>query len=128
MCEGTCSLVPALEGYSENIEAISVVDKYLEHSRVYMACNDGESSIYIGSGDLMTRNLDFRVEVLTPILDEEIKTEIREIMELQWKDNVKARLHRPDHNNEYKKRGRGESQVRSQSKLYEYYRKKSLRK
>lgn len=122
---GTCSLLPAKPPFSANIEAISIVDKYLEHSRVYMSANGGDKSVYIGSGDLMTRNLDFRVEVLVPILEAEIKEELEEVMELQWKDNVKARYHREDLQNEYKKRGRGESSVRSQSRLYEYYQKKA---
>ncbi|HMX59666.1 MAG TPA: polyphosphate kinase 1, partial [Chitinophagales bacterium] len=88
---GINSLVPQFSGFSENIEAISIVDKFLEHTRIFVFHNDGKPEVFIGSADLMTRNLDFRIEVVLPIIDEKIKKQLLKIMELQWKDNVKSR-------------------------------------
>ncbi|RZJ64195.1 MAG: polyphosphate kinase 1 [Flavobacterium sp.] len=118
---GICALIPGVPGMSENIEAISIVDNYLEHSRVFIFCNDDRPEIYIGSADLMRRNLDARVEVTCPIYDEEIKTELIETFEVGWKGNVKARLHSEKLDNIY--RPRGENPVfRAQLETYNYYR------
>ncbi|HJX70611.1 MAG TPA: polyphosphate kinase 1, partial [Bacteroidales bacterium] len=75
---GTCSLIPGVNGLSENVEAISIVDKYLEHSRVMIFCNGGNELFYITSADWMTRNLDRRVEIACPIFDKDVQHEIRE--------------------------------------------------
>lgn len=96
---GICCIKPAMPGISDNIEVISIVDRYLEHSRVYAFRNGGDWDISISSFDLMTRNLDKRVEVGVPILDKSIQREIMDHLELQWKDNVKSRCQ----NNEYRK-------------------------
>jgi len=77
---------------SENIEAIRIVDKYLEHTRIFVFANGGDELIYISSADLMTRNIDRRVEVTCPIYDKDIQEELRVFLDYQWKDNVKARL------------------------------------
>jgi polyphosphate kinase len=90
---GMFSLVPGISGLSENIEAIRIVDKYLEHTRIFMFCNSGDEKIFISSADIMPRNLDRRVEVICPIYDKSIQEELRTFMDYQWKDNVKARLH-----------------------------------
>lgn len=119
---GICSLVPGQEGLSENIEAISIVDKYLEHPRVFVFGNDGDPEYYIGSADLMTRNLDFRVEVLTPIHSEEPKKQLRDYMEIQWSDNVKARYFDLESTNAYRK-STSRAKNRSQKKLYDYFKK-----
>jgi polyphosphate kinase len=89
---GICSVVPGVKGLSDNIKITSIVDKYLEHSRVFIFCNGGEELIYISSADWMTRNLDFRIEVACPILDEKLKSEIKQIIDIQLNDNVKARV------------------------------------
>lgn len=88
---GICILVPGVEGLSENIEVVSILDKYLEHSRVFAFANGGDPKVYMGSADWMVRNLDNRVEVTTPVLDDEIREELLDMLNIQLKDNVKAR-------------------------------------
>jgi polyphosphate kinase len=88
---GMCSLIPGMEDVSENIEAVSIVDRLLEHSRMYMFANGGRQTCYLSSGDWMTRNLDKRVEVAFPVLDKKLKEQVRMVFDLQWQDNVKAR-------------------------------------
>jgi polyphosphate kinase len=90
---GMFSLVPGVPGMSENIEAIRIVDKYLEHTRIFVFANGGDEKIYISSADIMSRNLDRRVEVTCPIYDKDIQEELRTFLDYQWKDNVKARSH-----------------------------------
>ncbi|MDT0644379.1 polyphosphate kinase 1 [Zunongwangia sp. F363] len=119
---GICCLIPGVEGMSENIEAISVVDKFLEHPRVYIFENAGDPKIYISSADWMTRNMDQRVEISCPIYQEDIKQEILETFEISWKDNVKARIFNPEQENIY--REHKEPVTRSQFALYDYYLKK----
>ena len=89
---GICSLVPGIKGKSENIEGISIVDTFLEHSRVYVFCNGGKNKFYLASGDWMYRNLDYRSEVAVPINDTDIQEELRRHLSFQLSDNVKARL------------------------------------
>lgn len=120
---GMCCLIPGIEGMSENIEAISIVDNYLEHSRVYIFANGGNPDVYISSADFMTRNLDARVEVSCPIYDEGIKQELFETFEIGWKANVKARLHSENLENKYRKRP-NEKPFRAQLETYNYYRNK----
>ena len=117
---GICSLIPGVPGMSENIEAISIVDNYLEHSRVYIFANDGNPDVYISSADFMTRNLDARVEVSCPIYDPEIKQEMLETFEIGWKANVKARLHSEKLDNQYRKQP-DQKMFRAQHEMYKYY-------
>jgi polyphosphate kinase len=120
---GICSLTPGVPGLSENIEVISIVDKYLEHARIFVFCNDGDEKYFISSADLMTRNLDHRVEVACPVYDPEIQQEIRDILEIQLRDNVKARMINETQDNRYRVPG-GSRKVQSQMELYKYYQKK----
>lgn len=120
---GICCLNPGIEGISDNIEAISIVDKFLEHPRVYIFENGGNRKVYISSADLMTRNLDQRVEISCPIYDEDIKQELIETFEISWSDNVKARTHCRGMDNPYRLTD-GEK-VRSQFALYDYYLRKT---
>jgi len=120
---GICCLIPGIKGMSENIEAISIVDNYLEHSRIYVFCNDNNPEVYISSADFMTRNLDARVEVTCPIYDQRIKEELIEVFDIGWKANVKARYHSEDLRNKYRKNGE-EKPFRAQLELYNYYRNK----
>ncbi|MCD8079521.1 MAG: phospholipase D-like domain-containing protein [Bacteroides sp.] len=117
---GACCLHPQMEGLSEHIHAISIVDRYLEHARLMIFHNDGEEQTYITSGDWMTRNLDNRIEVAVPIYDPEIRHTIRDIFEIQWADNVKARDLTLLGSNAYI-RPAGEPPCHSQIELYEYY-------
>ena len=121
---GICCLIPGVPGMSENIEAISVVDKFLEHPRVFIFGNDGDTKVYISSADWMTRNLDFRVEVGCPIYDEDIKQELLDTFEISWKDNVKARIFSEKQDNAYRERAADSPEIRSQFALYDYYQKK----
>ncbi len=121
---GICSLIPGLPGMSENIEAISIVDNYLEHSRIYIFGNGGDPEVYISSADFMTRNLDGRVEVTCPIYDEKIKKELIEIFDIAWKGNVKARFHSEKLDNKYRVRKGYEPIFRAQLETYNYYQKK----
>lgn len=121
---GMCSLIPGIPNLSENVEAISIVDKYLEHARVYVFGAGEEAQVYISSADLMTRNLDSRVEVTCPIYDEANKKEILNNLEIGWRDNVKSRWHDQDYDNKYRRTGSIERH-RSQTLLEEYYQQKA---
>ena len=119
---GICSLIPGVKGMSENIEAISIVDNYLEHSRIFIFGNDNNPEVYISSADFLTRNLDARVEVSCPIYDEEIKQHLIDNFECGWKGNVKARYHSEKLDNKYKIRNQKEPIFRAQLETYNYYR------
>lgn len=117
---GICSLIPGVKGMSANIEAISIVDNYLEHSRVFIFGNQNDSEVYISSADLMSRNIDDRVEVTCPIYDEGIKNELIDIFDIGWKGNVKSRLHSDKLDNKYRLRG-SNPVFRAQMETYNYY-------
>lgn len=121
---GICSLIPGIPGQSENIEAISIVDKYLEHARIFVFGNNGDEKYYISSADWMTRNIDNRIEVTAPVYDKDIQKELMDIIRIQLKDNVKARIINEKQTNEYKKTSSGKS-IRSQIELNHYYKAKS---
>jgi polyphosphate kinase len=101
LIRGICCLVPGIKNQSENIQITSIVDRFLEHGRVFIFANNCEEKMYIGSADWMTRNLDHRIEVITPILDKDIHKKIRGLLDLQLNDNVKARLIDRSQNNNY---------------------------
>lgn len=126
IARGACSIVPGITGVSENIEGISVLDKYLEHARIYYFHNNGKEEIYIGSADMLERNIDYRVEVLVSILDKKIRKQLKEILEIQWNDNQKARSIAHGRLNEYITVKKGEKPVRSQVDLYEYFKNLSV--
>jgi len=117
---GMCSLTPGVPGLSENIEVISIVDKFLEHARIFIFCNNNDEKYYISSADWMPRNLDHRIEVACPIYNPEIQQEIRDILEIQMKDNVKARVINETQDNNYRVPS-GSREVQSQMELYKYY-------
>lgn len=121
---GICSLIPGVPGMSENIEAISIVDNFLEHSRVFIFCNHNNPLVFISSADFMTRNLDGRVEVTCPIYDQEIKKELIDNFDIGWKGNVKARYHSEKLDNQYRIRKTGETIFRAQLETYTYYKNK----
>ncbi|MCD0490640.1 polyphosphate kinase 1 [Pedobacter sp. MC2016-14] len=120
---GICCLVPGIPGFSENITAISIVDKFLEHARVFIYGNNGKEEMYLSSGDLMSRNFEHRVEVGFPVLDKEVKQEIRDIIDFQLQDNVKARDITKLNNNKYHK-NKLDVKVRAQIHTYNYLKNK----
>jgi polyphosphate kinase len=109
---------PAVPGLSSRIRVISIVDRYLEHARISHFENGGDAEYLLASADWMPRNLDRRVEIAFPVLDSHLQTQIREILEIQLADTVKARRILPD-GSPMRIRGHGESRVRSQERLYE---------
>ena len=119
---GICCLIPGVKGLSENIEVISIVDKFLEHTRMYVFQNNDAPKYFISSADIMGRNLDTRVEISCPIYDLEIQQELQETFDISWQDNVKARLISATQDNAYVREG-GPS-IRSQFAIYDYYQKK----
>ncbi len=117
---GICCLIPGVKGMSENIEAISIVDNYLEHARIFIFENDNNPDIFISSADFMTRNLDGRVEVSCPIYDLAIKEELMQNFDLGWKGNVKARYHSVRLDNKYRIE-KNKTPFRAQLETYNFY-------
>ncbi len=120
---GICCLVPGVAGFSENITVISIVDKFLEHARVFIFGNNGEEEMFLSSADLMSRNFEHRVEVGFPVLDENVRSEIRDIIEFQLQDNVKARDITKSNDNKYHK-NRLTTKIRAQVQTYNYLKNK----
>ena len=116
---GMCALRPGVPGLSDNIKVISIIDRFLEHPRVMVFHNKGNPQLYISSADWMSRNIDGRIEVGTPIYDERLKQRIMDILELQLSDTCKARVIDADQKNEYVKRG-NRRKIRSQVAIYDY--------
>lgn len=116
---GTCSLIPGEPGMSENIEGISIVDRYLEHSRIFVFCNNNRELYYISSADWMPRNLDHRIEVTCPVYDPDLQKELRTQIEMQWTDNVKARVLNKQQDNRYKT-SKNKKRFASQVEFYDY--------
>ncbi len=119
---GMCTLRPGVKGLSENIKIISIVDRFLEHPRVMYFYNNGNGRLYISSADWMTRNLDYRIEVGTPILSKRLKERILNILNIQFEDNMKARIIDKHQENKYVNRG-NKKKVRSQIAIYDYLKK-----
>lgn len=113
------SLIPGVPGVSENIKAINIVDRFLEHSRIFVFCNDGNEKYFISSADLMSRNLDCRVEVTCPIYDKDIQQELKTFLEIQWSDNIKARI-RGKSLSRLTPRKRSSIKIRAQSEIYKF--------
>ncbi|MCH9028909.1 MAG: polyphosphate kinase 1 [Bacteroidetes bacterium] len=116
---GICCLIPGKKGLSENISAISIVDRFLEHARIYVFHNGGEKLMYVASADWMRRNLSRRIEVAFPILDKKIKAQLLKLIELQWNDNTKARVIDESQKNEYRT-SKSKKKIRSQYEIYDY--------
>jgi polyphosphate kinase len=118
LVRGTCCLRPGVPGVSERIKVVSIIDRFLEHARIYYFENGGAAEYYLASADWMPRNLDHRVEVAFPILDPRLQAEVREVMDVQLADTVKARLLRPD-GTSVRLHPDGGIGVRSQDRIYE---------
>ena len=119
---GINCLIPGVKGMSENIRAISVVDKFLEHTRMFIFANGGDPKVFISSADWMTRNIENRVEVGVPIYQDNLKQELIEVYDLCWNDNQKARVFSAKQDNAYKKNKK--EAIRSQFALYDYFKSK----
>lgn len=117
---GICCLVPGVKGQSENIEIISIVDRFLEHARVFIFHNGGDEVMYLSSADWMERNLSYRIETTFPVLDPDLRKEIRDVVDLQLNDNVKARII-DRHNQNLYRRSSSDIPVRAQLETYFYY-------
>jgi polyphosphate kinase len=109
-----------------NIPAIGLIDRYLEHSRLYYFFNGGDEKVYISSSDFMTRNLDRRVEVAVPVYDNEIREELMDFFNLQWTDNTAARILDNDLNDIIRNQGK-EPEIKSQLKFYDYLHERNVR-
>ena len=120
LIRGFTSLIPGVKGMSENIYITSIIDRFLEHGRIYLFENNGDEQIFFGSADWMGRNLDRRIEVITPIFDEDIAQEFKDILKIQLSDNVKARIQDKNESNNYVAKKAGEKAIRSQYEIYEY--------
>jgi len=118
LVRGICCLVPGKK-FSENIRVTRIVDRFLEHARVFVFHNGGNPEIYMSSADWMNRNLERRIELVFPVYDEEIKREVLEILDLQLKDNTKARILDSQHNNLPKPAGEG-NKFRAQIETYNF--------
>ncbi|MFY7867972.1 MAG: RNA degradosome polyphosphate kinase, partial [Exiguobacterium sp.] len=117
---GICCLRPGIKGVSENIKVISIIDRYLEHSRIFYFYQNGKEDLYCSSADWMTRNMKKRIEILFPILNASHKTYIKDMMALQLVDNVKARRQRSDGRYVYVKRESNEEEIQSQIIIHQY--------
>ena len=119
MVRGMFSLVPGVKNFSEGIEATAILDRFLEHSRVMAFGNGGDERLFIASGDWMERNVDHRVEVACPIYDPALKKQLRDVLDIVWNDNVKARVLDKDLRNRYRAVAGGE-RTRAQAAIYTY--------
>ncbi|MFT4521742.1 MAG: polyphosphate kinase [Bacteroidia bacterium] len=115
---GVCALIPTTDGLSSNIKAMSIIDKYLEHARIFVFGTGADAKYFISSADWMTRNLDYRIEVAAPIYDKNLKLELQAFLNHQLKDNVKARVLQGDLTNVYKEKGK--KNHRAQVSFHEY--------
>jgi polyphosphate kinase len=126
LVRGICSLIPGIPGLSENIRVVSIVDRYLEHARVYAFCHGSKPLVYLSSADWMARNMDHRVELAFPIMDSRLQREVLDLLEIQWRDRVKARwLNGPHANQRVSETSPGAEGLRAQEAFYTYLRKQN---
>lgn len=124
---GICCAYTEMKSLRRHLSAISIIDEYLEHARVFVFDNGKKPNVYISSGDWMVRNLDHRIEAACPIYDKEIQQELIDILNIQLAENVKGRILDNEQNNEYVQKAEGMEEVRSQIKIYQYLKNKSYR-
>ena len=110
--------------FEKPVRAISIVDEYLEHARVWVFHNRGKEKVYISSADWMLRNIDHRIEATCPVWNEQLKQELKDILNIQLQDNVKARWLDNDLSNEYVQSTK--KKIRSQVEIYNYLYKKTV--
>jgi len=117
---GICSLVAGVSNISENIKVISIVDRFLEHARIFVFHADGQQKTFCSSADWMYRNLHARIETVFPIYDKQCKQTILNLLDLQLKDNIKARIISEKNTNSYKKKKEGDQEIQSQIATHQY--------
>jgi polyphosphate kinase len=115
---GICCLRPGVKGLSETIQVVSVVDRFLEHARIFYFRNGGDEEVYLSSADWMPRNLDKRIELLFPVESEEGKQKVLAALDAPFQDNVKARWLQPDGSYKRRRPAKGEEPFRAQLQLY----------
>ncbi len=125
---GICCLMPGVKGLSENIRAISIVDRFLEHSRVFLFGNSGQEEVYLSSADWMTRNLDYRIEVAFPVYDPALAAQMRKLLEIQLAGNLKARVIDAEQSNPYVVREPHQPFVRAQEAFYGYLKSEKVKR
>lgn len=118
---GNCSLVPGIPGVSDHVRAVGIIDRYLEHSRILIFCNGGKPRYYIGSADWMPRNLVNRIEVMTPVYDEDMRKDLLRTVEYGLRDNTNGRLVDGKGTNLIQPVTEGGTPFRSQEELYKAY-------
>jgi polyphosphate kinase len=123
---GICSLRPGVKGLSDTMEVVSIVDRFLEHSRVYYFRNGGDEEVYLSTADWMPRNLDRRIELLVPVAPD-CRKKVVEVLDYMFLDNVKARRLMADGTYRRKRPSRGEEPFRAQMRLYEQMRRAAER-
>jgi polyphosphate kinase len=123
---GICCLIPGVKGMSDNITVVSVVDKFLEHPRVFIFENGGDKQIYLSSADFMTRNIENRVEVACPVYDKELQQQISDTFNISWNDNTKGRIVNQNPQNKMIRPKKGDTKIRSQWMIYDYYKNKLI--
>ena len=116
---GMYSAVTQIAGVSENINARGIIDRFLEHSRIFWFHNNGDDKFFISSADWMTRNMDRRVEITCPIYDKSIQKELKDILEIQWNDNTQARILDKNLKNKFY-RDKSKTKIRAQIAIHEY--------
>lgn len=121
LVRGNCSLVTGVEGVSENIQAAGIIDRYLEHSRIFIFCARGQNKTFIGSADWMPRNLDRRIEVIARVFDEDLKKDLLRTVGYGLRDNVQARVVDGSGRNEIRSIPGETVTFRSQEELYKEY-------
>ena len=121
LLRGNCSLVPGVKGMSENIKAVGIIDRYLEHSRILIFCNGGKPKYYLGSADWMPRNLINRIEVMTPVYDQDLQQDLLRTVDYGMRDTTNGRLIDGMGTNEIQPIAEGEQPFRSQQALFEAY-------
>jgi polyphosphate kinase len=115
---GICCLRPGLKGTSDTIEVVSIVDRYLEHARIFYFRNGGDEEVYLSSADWMPRNLDKRIELLFPVESPECRHKVLQALDAMFQDNVKARVQQPDGSYRRRRPAKGEEPYRAQVELY----------
>ena len=118
---GNCSLVTGIAGKSDNIRIVGIIDRYLEHARIFQFCAAGEDKMFIGSADWMPRNLNSRIEVVTPVYDPAIKDDLKQVIDYALRDNQQGRIVDGTGRNLLWHTGDETAPFRSQEALYEYY-------